>query len=146
MFCPTPPIVLSDVLGSQRRRRDVPSDSSIESILKPRRKRQTAGTVNEERNIDVELGFLLDGVPNYINLTENLPEFSRLDVFTNPDFPGFDPPSFSQTFTSTWPIEDKYLEIKVSQSNIIIVTYIQFTQTSAHFEENVICSIQNTLS
>ena len=123
MFCPTPPIVLSDVLGSQRRRRDFPSDSSFESNLKTRKKRQTAGTVNENQKIDVEIGFLLDGVPNYVNLTENLPQYSRLNVFTNPVIQGFDPPSFAKTFTSTWPIGDIYLEIKVSQSIIIIINY-----------------------
>ena len=119
MFCPTPPIVLGDVLGSQRRRRDIISDSSFESNVKTRRKRQTTRTVNEERNIDVELGFVLDGSIEYRNLTETIPAYSKVDVYANPVIPGFDPPSFSMTFTSTWPIGDKYLAIKVSKIYVI---------------------------
>ena len=106
MFCPTPPIILGDVLESQRPRDQTPP-------IPARLKRQIVATVNQEENIDVEIGFFLDGVPDYRNLTTTLPEYSSLTVYANPVIEGFAPPSYTVTFTSTWPVSEKYLEIKV---------------------------------
>ena len=103
MFCPTPPIILDDVLESQRPRDGNPA----------RLKRQTVATVNQEKNIDIEIGILMDGVPDYRDLTTTLPEYSSLTVYVNPVIEGFAPPRYAVTFTSTWPVSEKYLEIKV---------------------------------
>ena len=70
-------------------------------------------TINQEENIDVQIGFFLDGVPDYRNLTTTLPEYSSLSVYANPIIDGFGPPAFTQTFTSTWPLSERYLNIKV---------------------------------
>ena len=125
MLCPTPPIVLGDLLLSRRHRRNIPSNSSRESNTNSKGKTQAATSVNADMNIDVELGFLLDGVLDYRNLTERLPDYSKVDVFPNPVIQGFDPPSFSINFTSTWPVGDRYLKIKVSEMWTNMIQFIR---------------------
>ena len=120
MFCPTPPLALGDVLNSRRKRR-VPS-IKVPSLfhIGSRQKRQTSITINEEKGIDVEIGFTLDGIQTYENITTTLPEYSKLFVYADPVVTGFEPPSFTRIFTSTWPVSEKYLEIKVSILELLL--------------------------
>ena len=110
MTCPSPTLILSDVLG--RRRRDVtPHD-----VIKSRARRQTGPSVNAREDVVVEVSFKLDGVEAYRNLTGGpLDDSSRLTVYYDPEVFPFESPDQTLIFTSTWPIEEKLLEIKVSR-------------------------------
>ena len=120
MFCPTPPIAVGDVLDSRRKRRAALIKAAYLFHIGSRQKRQTSRTINDEKGIDVEIGFILDGIQTYENITTSLPEYSKLSVYANPVISGFEPPSFTRTFTPTWPVSDKYLEIKVSILELIL--------------------------
>ena len=77
----------------------------------------------------MEIAFILDGVPDFRNLTGTpLEEYSQLDVYHNPVFTGFGTSSNTLTFTSTWPVEDKYLEIKVKHAHMTRVYIIIITK------------------
>ena len=116
MICLTPQIKLGDIgIGVGRKKREVTMKSASESHLRVRRKRQASDnmTINKQENIDIEIDFILDGVPDFRNLTAVLPEYDELNAYRNPNFTTFPPPTFTMTFTPTWPVEDKILEIRV---------------------------------
>ena len=70
-------------------------------------------TINEEENIDVEIAFILDGVERYRNLTgTTLEQYKYLAVYADPRIMTFEP--LTLLFTSTWPVNDRVIEIKVS--------------------------------
>ena len=116
MICPTPPLKLGDIgIGVGRKKREVSLRSASESQLGVRIKRQASdsGTINEQENIDIDIDFILDGVPEYRNLTGVLPQYDQLNAYANPNFTTFPPPTFTMTFTPTWPVKDTILEIHV---------------------------------
>ena len=116
MICLTPQIKLGDIgIGVGRKKREVTMKSASESHLRVRRKRQASDnmTINKQENIDIDIDFILDGVPDYRNLTAVLPEYDELNAYADPTFTRFPPPTFTMTFTPTWPVEDKILEIRV---------------------------------
>ena len=114
MICPTPRINLGEI-GVTRKKREVSLQSSSESHLRVRRKRQASdnGTINEQKEIDIGIDLILDGVPDYQNLTAILPQFAELTAYEKPDFTRFPPPTSTRTFTPIWPVEDKTLDIHV---------------------------------
>ena len=97
MFCETPTIDIEKFKRTRRMKREANVTSQI-----------------DELGIEMVIAFVLDGVPDFRNLTGTpLEEYSQLDVYANPVFTGFGTSSNTLTFTPTWPVEDKYLEIKV---------------------------------
>ena len=97
MFCETPTIDIEKFKRTRRMKRE----ANVTSLI-------------DELGIEMMIAFILDGVPDFRNLTGTpLEEYSQLDVFANPVFIGFGTSSNTLMFTSTWPVEDKYLEIKV---------------------------------
>ena len=95
MVCPTPKIVV----GRLNRRR---------------KRRQATTSLNDKENIEVEISFRLDGVEEYRNLSAgDLRQYSRLTVYADPVIQRFSPPLM--TFTSTWPVNQQYLYIKVKR-------------------------------
>ena len=92
MVCPTPVIEVSRVSR--------------------RRKRQASTSINARDNIEAVISFVLDGVQEYRDLTTgNLTEYSRLTVYADPVIEPFS--SSVLTFTSTWPVKERSLKIKV---------------------------------
>ena len=80
--------------------------------------RNASVPLNVQQDFEVVIAFILDGVPDYRNLSAaNLTAISRLDVYADPVFSRFQPQVL--TFTSTWPVKDRILEIPVS--NIIML-------------------------
>ena len=78
-------------------------------------------TINEEENIDVEIAFILDGVERYRNLTgTTLEQYKYLEVYANPMIMTFEP--LTLVFTSTWPVNDRVIEIRVS---IALFTFLR---------------------
>ena len=115
MFCPTPSIDIDKFNTTRRQRR---SNWSNYNILKKHRMKREANITSQniELDIDMRIAFILDGVPDFRNLTGTpLEEYSQLDVYHNPVFTGFGTSCNTLTFTPTWPVEDKYLEIKVNK-------------------------------
>ena len=93
MSCPTPPI-------------------QLDLINKRRKRRQATTSINTRDNFEVEISFRLDGVQEYRNLTGTaLEQSSRLTIYTDPVIEPLEPAVI--TFTSTWPVKDRILEIKV---------------------------------
>ena len=104
MTCPTPPLEILNANGSlssiptmgRRKRRTshqannplqrnvlANPHSSLDRSRRQATNNKTGGfKINE--TIEIEIGFILDGVQGYRNLTETLPQYSRLNVYTNP--------------------------------------------------------------
>ena len=116
MFCPTPSIDIDKFKRTSRRRGSILSGLNYDIPTDERTRRESNDTsLNEKLDIDVEISFILDGVPDYRNLTgTSLEEYSQLNLYYDPMFVRFGT-SGTLTFTPTWPVEDKYLEIKVNK-------------------------------
>ena len=105
MICPTPNITLPENYESNSRR-----------------KRQTDTSANEFKlnNNDLEffIGFRLDGVTDYLDLTDISPQYSILTVFINPQLESFDGDGI-KVYRTYWPFNDDHVVIKAS--DIIIL-------------------------
>ena len=62
----------------------------------------------------VNIGLILDGVPTYVDLSTHptLAQYSSMDVYFSVNFTSWGPTG-TMVFVSTWPINQKVLEIKV---------------------------------
>ena len=119
----TPPKTVSPFI---RRKRELPTAKvplkhtlgtwqildDIRPMVHSRQKRQqyvnhngTNGKINNE-TLEFYVGFLLDGVPEYVNLSNTLPEYSRLNVY-------MDPALFSWTEEMVVKSDKRMFEIKV---------------------------------
>ena len=99
MICPTPNITLP------------------ENYQEPaRRKRQADATANEFKlnsdNLDFLIGFRLDGVMDYLDLTEINPQYSILTVYINPEFESFEGDGI-KVYRPYWPFDDDHIVVKV---------------------------------
>lgn len=84
---------------------------------KKRAKRQSSElskTVNTVYDASFFLGFQLDAVDTYRNLSESLPEYSRLTVHFSPEFYRFEEEGHVRIFKTYSPHNDEILTIKVS--------------------------------
>ncbi len=78
-----------------------------------RRKRDTDKIkVHEEGDLEFYIGFDLDGVNRYQNLSQSLPEFAELDVYVNPKISKFPDGPFN--FRPFWPFHEKFVVVMVS--------------------------------
>ena len=63
-------------------------------------------------SLDVKISLLLDGVKQYRELRgTDLAPYSNISIYPDPVIERFEP--FVRTFTSTWPVGDTHIEIKV---------------------------------
>ena len=121
MTCPTPEIDIPDgfQVPSRRRKRDVihaataaAHGSSISSEL-TRHKRQADNSdfkLNSD-TLQFYLGFHLDGVLTYRNMSEVSPALGILSVYVNPEIRPLD--DDVTIYRPYWPFNDKNIEIKV---------------------------------
>ena len=127
MLCPTPAIDLPPEFASalaRRRKRDTSlADSSIlprdnhldESGHRIKRQVDITDSLGYQLNSDslqFYIGFQLDGVMTYKNLSEALPQMGILNVFTNPEFEEFD--DEVTNYRPYWPFDDDKVDVKVS--------------------------------
>ena len=105
MTCPTPPLEILNADGNLssiptkgrlKRRTSHKFDNLLQRnvLANPyssldRSRRQTTnnkavGLSINNGTIETGIGFILDGVQGYRNLTETLPQYSKLNVYTNP--------------------------------------------------------------
>ena len=104
MTCPTPSLEILNADGSlseiptkgRRKRRtshqpDNPLQKNIlanphSSLHRSRRQaaNKAVGFRINNGTIEIQIGFILDGVERYKNLSETVPQYSKLNVYTNP--------------------------------------------------------------
>ena len=105
MTCPTPPLEILNADGSlssiptmgRRKRRTshqannplqrnvlVNPHTSLDRSRRHATNNKTVGLRINDGTIETGIGFILDGVQGYRNLTETLPQYSKLNVYTNP--------------------------------------------------------------
>ena len=105
MNCPTPPLEILNEDGSLsinspkvRRKREISYEnnksfkrylqSDLHVFLHRSRRQATSKNITSVRinngTIEIQIGLILDGVEGYRNLTETLPQYSKLNVYTNP--------------------------------------------------------------
>ena len=109
MVCPTPNITIPMEFIS-RQKRDL-------SSLHPRVRRQTDDNnvekkLNDDR-IQFYLGFKLDGVSIYRNMSVADPQYGIIDVYVNPKLKKFTEEDSVRMFRPYWPYSNKYVVIKV---------------------------------
>ena len=107
MHCSTPPLEIlnedgslssNPMRGRRKRRMSHEYDNHLKksvlsnlhfSLERSRRQATNNKAVGFRINnatIEIQIGFILDGVQEFRNLTETLPQYSRLNVYTNPKF------------------------------------------------------------
>ena len=109
--------------GSQQSKRRRFDGNVFSDQRKSRRRRETNETdggpdvgsrVNrEDSNITFFLGFVLDGVSVYRNLSDVLPEYSTVDVYFNPAFFYFEERDNIRAFRPFGSFDDRVLNIEV---------------------------------
>ena len=122
MTCPTPEIELPEgfeIQENNRRKRDV-SDNvnnhvSSSSSAHARRKRQAetddSDLILNSDTLQFYLGFRLDGVTRYRNMSEVSSSLGILSVYVNPEMETLD--DDVTVYRPYWPFDDDNLEIKV---------------------------------
>ena len=100
LICPTPPLEImnenntlsSTAFRSRSKRmankdlilqRLVPSEPHI-SLHRSRRQAEGGRFKINDGKTEIQIGFILDGVQEYRNLTETLPAYSKLNVYKDP--------------------------------------------------------------
>ncbi len=63
--------------------------------------------------LEFYVGFTLDGVDSYHNLSETMPEFGTMDVFRNPEFEEFQEDELVRVHRPYWPFSHDEVNIKV---------------------------------
>ena len=64
-------------------------------------------------NKQFTIGFNLDGVTEYQVLSGTLAPFSKINVYQDPVIDSFEGDGNTIQFISTWPVDDRKVEIKV---------------------------------
>ena len=125
MLCPTPAIDLPDEFASAlaRRKRDIDITQNLGNIHIERDMKQTnertkrqvvTDTVGYQLNSDrlqFYIGFKLDGVMRYKNMSDLQPQFGILNVYINPEFEEFD--DEVTNYRPYWPFNDDQVDVKV---------------------------------
>ncbi len=141
MECPTPkldinPTILNAVNSGGRTKRDISHAENIISSLHPinsivksqtiakithllDRHRRAADSVDNQLNktqkLDFYIGFRLDGVTTYTNLSQTLRDKGTITVYIDPVVHKFDDDEHVRDFKPYWPFHDNFIGIEVSQ-------------------------------
>ena len=67
------------------------------------------------------MGFTLDGVEQYHNLSETMPEFGTISVFRDPEIHSFREDELIRVHRPYWPFSDDIIDIKVSTDPIALL-------------------------
>ena len=62
----------------------------------------------------------LDGVTDYLNLNDTLPEYSTIDVYNDPEIEIFE--NEIQAFRTYWPYQHTHLNIKVRSGSFVLLS------------------------
>ncbi len=124
MICPTPAVTLPP---SRRNRRSADDGFHTEdrASLWPsshyRKRRQAAdGDTQRSRarlndpDLQFHLGFILDGITTYVNMTAYDPQiYGQIEVYRNPEFDKFPEKDHIKAFRLYWPFDDNHILIQV---------------------------------
>ena len=121
MHCPTPNIQLPEGVSTDRirKRRDLTENDQAELSMTSRgthasrlKRASSAKPLNRE-TLQFFMGFVLDGVTLYRNLSNILPQYAYLKVFLNPDIHRFHEEGHIRNYRPYWPYDDNQIVIKV---------------------------------
>ena len=108
MLCKTPEITLPN--GVTRKRRDVAGARRAARDL------SESGKPLNGDGLQFYLGFILDGVEIYRNMSDRKPEFGILNVYQNPEFEPFE--GGVKIFRTYWPYNDEDVATKVCRPTV----------------------------
>ena len=87
----------------------------------------SAGLYNTP-DLEFYIGFVMDGIKKYQNLTDTLPRYARLDVYTDPDVYEF------EREVLPFRASDEHIVIKVMESGNCYCTFTQSKRTCTSSE------------
>ena len=122
MICPTPELDIPDIFQdtADRRRRDTYNHHSHSNS---RTRRQVASaeepdSINND-TLTFYLGFILDGVESYKNMSIVNPHIGVIRVYRNPEIEMFTDEGHVKPYMIYWPVNDNHIIIQVSYPIII---------------------------
>jgi hypothetical protein len=116
MTCPTPELDIPDAFKGRRRRSTHPQDLHLSHDHTRQRRQATTEVPNVITNdtLTFYLGFILDGVESYRNMSLSNPNLGIIRVYKNPEFEMFTEEGHIKAYRKYWPINDNGIMIVVS--------------------------------